>query len=224
MFLVRSLLILLLLLPLSACVDTRKAASSAEIAAAAYTDTESPASITLMTMISNRSGRGGHTALLINGSQRVIWDPAGTWWNSAVPEAGDMLFGITPVMLDYYLDYHARPEYRVVLQTVEVPRELADEAIRRFRARGPAAKATCANTTSAVLRTLPGFESLPHTWYPEKLMEAFARLPGVRTTIVRDDTVDPGGYAPGDYVIIHPDGTREARAPHVPPRGAQQSS
>ena len=38
-----------------------------------------PAKIQLLTMISNRNGSGGHSALLIDGPERVLFDPAGSW-------------------------------------------------------------------------------------------------------------------------------------------------
>lgn len=193
---------LALLLPLLAACAQPVTAPPAEVSRAVWSDPDSPPSITLMTMISNRNGSGGHTALLINGSQRVIWDPAGTWWNSKVPEVNDMLYGINPQALDLYLDYHARPEYRVVLQTVEVSPEVAEQAIRAYAGAGAAAKATCANTTSAILRTLPGFESMPHTWFPRKLMAAFAELPGVQTKVIFDDVQEDQGVAPGDYRVV----------------------
>lgn len=186
---------------LSACAQP-KTAPAADVSRAVYTDTEDPTSLTLMTMISNRNGSGGHTALLINGSQRVIWDPAGTWWNRAVPETNDVLYGISPQAFDLYLDYHARPEYRVVLQTVQVSPEVAEQALRAYQATGAAAKATCANRTSAVLNTLPGFQGMPHTWYPRKLMEAFATLPGVQTSVIFDDVAEDQGIAPGDYRTV----------------------
>lgn len=186
---------------LSACAQP-KTAPQVDVAQASYVDTEHPPSLTLMTMISNNTGSGGHTALLINASQRVIWDPAGTWWNRAVPETNDVLYGINPQAFDLYLDYHARPEYRVVLQTVTVSPEVAEQALRAYQATGAAAKATCANRTSAVLNTLPGFQGMPHTWFPRKLMEAFATIPGVETTVVFDDVNEDQGIAPGDYRTV----------------------
>lgn len=186
---------------LSACAQP-KTAPAVDVTRVAYTDTEHPTSLTLMTMISNRNGSGGHTALLINASQRVIWDPAGTWWNKEVPETNDVLYGINPAAFDLYLDYHARPEYRVVMQTINVSPEVAEQALRAYAATGAAAKATCANRTSAVLNTLPGFQGMPHTWYPRKLMEAFGTLPGVQTSVIFDDVNEDQGIAPGDYRTV----------------------
>jgi hypothetical protein len=46
----------------------------------------------------------------------------------------------------------------------------------------------CANSVSAILRTIPGFESVPQTWFPVKLSEAFAELPGASSRLITDDT------------------------------------
>ncbi|MEY8838025.1 hypothetical protein AB9K41_03180, partial [Cribrihabitans sp. XS_ASV171] len=51
-------------------------ATPEQIQAVAYRDA-GPAYLTLYTMVNNRSGAGGHSSLMINGSQRVIFDPAG---------------------------------------------------------------------------------------------------------------------------------------------------
>ena len=66
-----------LLAALSACSAIAPSASDEEIAAVAFRN-DGPASVTLMTVINTSSGSGAHSALLIDGPQRVIFDPAGT--------------------------------------------------------------------------------------------------------------------------------------------------
>ncbi len=173
---------------LSACAQSKWAPDEA-VMKAAYHD-PGPPSITLITAINNRNGQGGHSALLINASQRVLFDPAGTWWHRTVPERNDVLYGITPTMWKFYTDYHARKTYHVVLQTKEVTPEVAEEARRLVEANGAVPKAHCAYATSGILRRLPGFESLPRTYFPHKLMAAFARLPGVKTEKIYQDDGD----------------------------------
>ncbi|MCE8441721.1 hypothetical protein [Rhodovulum sulfidophilum] len=160
-----------------------------DVARAAYRD-KAPPSITLYTMVNNRSGAGGHSALLINASQRVIFDPAGSWWHRLAPERNDVIYGITPTMLDFYIDYHARETYHVVEQTLQVSPELAEQALRIVEGYGAVPKAMCARSTSDVLNRLPGFESIPHTLRPIKMMEAFANLPGVTSRKIYDDDPD----------------------------------
>ena len=63
---------------LSACGAQRIWATDEEVRAARFVSNEPP-SVTLLTVIGIPRGEGGHSALMINGSQRVIYDPAGSW-------------------------------------------------------------------------------------------------------------------------------------------------
>ncbi|GAA0295782.1 hypothetical protein [Rhodovulum strictum] len=183
------LLAALLLFLLAGCAEPVWAPDE-DVARAAYRH-PGPPSITLFTVIANRSDAGAHSALMISASQRVIFDPAGTWWHRTVPERNDVLYGITPTMLDFYIDYHARETYRVITQTVEVSPETAERALRVAEAFGAAPKAMCGRSVSQVLRQVPGFQTIPATVRPRSIMDAFAALPGVRTETIRDD--DPDG-------------------------------
>jgi hypothetical protein len=158
-----------------------------------------PPSITLMTAVNRRSGAGGHAALLISGSQRVIFDPAGSWRHPTVPERGDVLYAITPTMLDFYTDYHARPTYDLVLQRLEVAPETAERALALAAAHGPAARATCGVSVSGILREL-GFAEVGRSWFPERIMRDFDRIPGVARRTVADDTVD--AHSPGSQRAV----------------------
>lgn len=157
-----------------------------QVRAAAYA-AEGPPAITLFTAVNNRSGAGGHSALMINASQRVIFDPAGTWWHRTVPERHDVLYGITPTMLDFYIDYHARETYRVVAQTVQVSPRVAELALARVQQNGSVPSALCGNAVSGVLQDIPGFESVRGSLFPGRIMASFGDLPGVVTRVYRDD-------------------------------------
>jgi hypothetical protein len=196
-------LLILLALPvlLTACVyPDEKTASQQTVVSKRYV-AEGPAQMTLFTMISNRTGRGAHTGLMINGSQRVIWDPAGTFTHSTAPEIGDVHYGITNGLLRYYIDYHARETYHVQAQTVIVSRNVADMAIALFEQQGAAAKATCSLSTSGVLAKLPGFEHFHAAWFPDATAKMFGKLPGVVTQKYydndRDDRADLTGRVEG---------------------------
>jgi hypothetical protein len=181
---------LLSALVLAACAaqDVKYAPPEA-VAAARYVH-PGPPSITLFTVVSTRSGAGAHSGLLINGSERLMFDPAGTWYHPRLPEQHDVHFGMTPRMVSFYIDYHARETYDVVEQTIVVTPEQAAAAIARARAYGAVPKAQCARSVSAILRGVPGFEGLPSTWYPKKLSAAFGALPGVTAKRMSDDDTD----------------------------------
>ena len=167
------------------CAEPRWA-STKDVQQAVYRH-DAPPSITMITMIRTETGTGGHSALLINGSQRVIFDPAGTWWHRTVPERNDVLYGIRPVMLDFYVDYHARSTYHIVMQEKRVSPEVAELALRRVQEYGAVPKMHCSRAVSSILRGIPGFESVGHHWHPHETMADFARIPGVRTRKVFDD-------------------------------------
>lgn len=182
------LLCLALPLTLAACAEPKWAPDEA-VKAARYSTGNSP-SLTLFTVISTRTGAGGHSALMIDGRERVIFDPAGTWYHPSVPERNDVDFGITERMYKFYIDYHARESWYVREQRVPVTPEQADALLARVESNGAVAKMMCANDTSSVLRAIPGFESIPHTSSPLKLSKAFAQLPGVVTEDHYDNDPD----------------------------------
>ena len=185
----RAFLALALPVALAACGADNIWASDESIRRAAYVSNEPP-SITLLTVIGIPKGEGAHSALMINGSQRVIFDPAGSWNHPSIPERHDVLYGITPNFKNFYIDYHARETYDVIEQRVEVTPETAALVMRRIKDYGAVPKAMCTRATSSVLRGVPGFENLPSTWYPKKLSEAFGKLPGVTTRKITDDDDD----------------------------------
>lgn len=168
------------------------------ISSASYRHSGPPA-LTLYTMINNRSGAGAHTSLMINGSQRVIFDPAGTVRLSAVPERDDVLYGITPSVADFYARAHARETYHVVIQTIEVSPEVAERALRLAIANGPVGSARCTLSTSTILSQLPGFESVGFTWFPKRLMDGFGALPGVQTARIFEDDDDDKSVAIAEF-------------------------
>lgn len=185
----RPLFLALLLPVLAACGADNVYAPLDEVERRAVRG-DGPATLTLMTAISNRTGAGGHSALMINGSQRVIFDPAGTWFHPTAPERGDVIFGITDTMLEFYVDYHARPTFHVVMHEVTVSPELAERALQLVQDHGPANKSFCGQSVSGILRDL-GFTDVRRRWFPDKVMKDFAKVPNVTEEKVFDDTIDP---------------------------------
>lgn len=186
----RLVFVLVTLLTLAACGGAEpKWASDEAVAQARYVHA-GPPSVTLYTVTSTRNGSGAHSGLLINGSERIIFDPAGTWHHPDLPERNDVHFGMTPRMVSFYIDYHARETYDVYEQTVIVSPAVAELVAQRAKAYGAVPKAQCTNSVSSILSGVPGFESLPKTWYPRKLMEAFGELPGATSRKYTDTDAD----------------------------------
>lgn len=166
---------------LAGCAAPQQPNADAETLARVAYRHPGPPALTLYTMVNNRTGRGGHTSLMINASERVIFDPAGSFYASAVPERNDVLYGITPAVEKAYRGAHARSTFHVVVQRVEVTPEQAQKAYQLAVTNGRVPGAYCAQATIGILQQIQGFESLDRTFYPEKLSAQFGQLPGVVT-------------------------------------------
>lgn len=192
---------------LAACGAEPVWAPDEQVAAAAYRPVNEPPSITLYTAVNNRSNDGAHSGMMINASQRVVFDPAGTWWHRTAPERNDVHYGFTPGLERLYLDYHARETYRVVEQKIVVSPEVAERALQLAEAYGAVPKAMCANSTSSILSQLPGFESVGSSFFPAKVMRSFGELPGVQVRTYIDTDPDDnstrlqGQKSQGMYVV-----------------------
>lgn len=184
----RPLLVLVALLGLAACAQPTWAPQE-QVDAVRFV-AEPPTSITLYTVVNKKTGSGGHSAILVNASERVIFDPAGTWHHPRLPERNDVHFGMSDKAVAFYIDYHARKTYDVVEQTIVVSPQVAELVLEKVKAYGAVPKSFCTDATSSVLKSTPGFESLPSTLFPKKLSDAFGELPGVTTRVITDDDDD----------------------------------
>lgn len=169
---------------LTGCAVENVRAPNEDVARAAYVH-DGPPRLTLFTMLNVKTGAGAHTSLMINGSQRVIWDPAGSFKHETIPEQDDVLFGIRPAVADVYTRYHARKTYYVRIQTLDVSPEMAERAIALVRGYGPVPAAYCAKSTSEIMAQLFPGQIVPG-FYPKKLSEQFARIPGVTQQELRE--------------------------------------
>lgn len=177
------------LLLLAACATNTRVDDLATVQAARYVH-DGPPALTLYTMINNTSEAGAHTSLMINASERVVFDPAGSVTFAQVPERNDVLYGITPPLARAYASAHARSTYRVQVQRIEVSPEVAELALQLAKEAGPVPQAYCAQSTGRILQQLPGFESIRPTFFPRNLSSQFAKLPGVKESVLREDDED----------------------------------
>lgn len=172
---------------LSACTQPAIIAPQEDVLRYRYVSSEQPY-IALVTNVNTRSGSGDHSALIINGSERVVFNPAGTWLHPKAPERNDLHYGFSEGMRDWFIDYHARETYRVEIQTIPVTRETADRALAAAQTAGPVGPARCTLSITDVLRQTPGFESFPRVLLPNRAKKAFASYPGVTTEVFFDDS------------------------------------
>lgn len=184
-------------LALTACTASEVWAPDTLVSQYIYRE-EGPKYLTLYTMKNVGSGNGAHSALLINASQRVIFDPAGSWVQEQMPERNDVLFGVSPRLESYYVSFHARVTFYVIGQRISVTPDVAEQALNLALAAGPAPQGNCSRFTSRLLRQLPGFESIGQTWFPNNLSDTFATLPGVETREYRENDSDDKDIAAGE--------------------------
>ena len=149
----RCLAAVLAALMLAGC-ETYVPASPEDVARARYESPEPP-SVTLISMVNNRTGRSAHAALLINGSQQVLYDPAGTFTHPELPRRDDIHYGMTPRYVDYYERYHARFSHFVETQKVYVDRATADQVLANAQSEGKTLKMLCAGSVTGALRGVP---------------------------------------------------------------------
>lgn len=186
----RAVLLGLPLAGLAACSAPQTSSPPDMIASKSFAS-DGPRLLTLFTMRNVRSGGGAHSSLLIDAPrQRVIFDPAGSFRHTTIPERNDVLFGVTPEVEAYYVSYHARETFYVLGQTVRVSDAVAERALSLALTNGPVAQSFCTQSTSHLLRQLPGFGGLPQTFFPNTLATAFGSLPGVTTREWRENDPD----------------------------------
>ncbi|PRY24345.1 hypothetical protein CLV78_103211 [Aliiruegeria haliotis] len=192
------LLALCLPLLLVACTGSGPWAPDEAVQAARYR-APGPSTITLFTMVNNRSNEGAHSGLMVNGSQRVIFNPAGTFHHPYAPQRADVHYGITDPLLDFFIDYHARNTFRVIRHDVEVTPEQAAIALARIESYGAVPNAFCTTSIGRILRGVPGFEDAPSSPFPKATMRYFDKIPGVKISRYYD-----GG--PDDRSDLYSDG------------------
>ena len=138
------------------------------------------ATVTLVSVVSKRSASAGHSALIVNGTQRIIFDPAGSLFHKSLKFQGDVIYDANPSVVDGYIDYHTRNTHDTVVQTVDVADAVAEDLLKRLLSRGYVWKSFCAQSSSTLLRATPGFENIWPTFSPQKLMNNFGKLEDVR--------------------------------------------
>ena len=178
-----------LALPLAACAPgVAKWASDAEVERVRLRG-PGPAFLGLVTVKTEETGDGVHSALMIQASETVLFDPFGGWVDRAtvgrVAERNDVLHGFGPEAQARYLAYQAEDGYFYTLQKVEVADALAETVLQRAKVAGPVAQGRCAISVCGLLEGQPGFEGIGRVWLPRSLEARFGRVAGIVGTEVR---------------------------------------
>ena len=165
-------------LALAGCGAESVRAPQDSIARVAYRHPGPPV-LTLYTCLNNDTLNGAHTGLLINASQRVIFDPAGSFRHPDVVENDDLLYGATPTVEAAYTGFQTMEGYHLVKQHIPVTAEVAEATFAAARSAGPVGKSYCTRATAKLLQSVPGLEGLRISWFPDNLMRQMAAIPGI---------------------------------------------
>ncbi len=185
---------LLLCVPLLLAACAEHVVSDPELVAARrYTSQERPY-VELVTTVKRDTEKGAHVGLIINGSERVIWDPAGTFQHEDLAEVEDVHHGATDRLVSYYKRYHARFSHYVQSQRVYLDPASAERLLISARNHGAVPKMFCSTATADVLRVLPQFANVSRSMFPERLRASFARIPGVEDSYIEEQ--DTGQNVP----------------------------
>ncbi len=187
----RFMILFIALLGLASCAGDAKwepdgAPQAVELAKTSHYRTSNPPTLSLLTAVNAETGNSGHTALMIDASERVIFDPAGSFKHPQMPRVDDVFYGMTDRAVNVFIDYYARGTWKVVRQDLRVPRAAAEQALELARAHGSVSKAFCANSTSKLLSQVQGFEQIHSVMFPTSLMKQFASFEGVKTSTYHD--------------------------------------
>ena len=170
----------------------------ATVRAVAYTH-PGPKYLAVMTSYNVGTDNGAHTALIINASQRVIFDPAGDFKHSRIPEQHDVLYGGTPAMVRGFVDCHTRQTFWTSVHTKTVSAQSAERAFAMARSMGPQPDGACTTSTSSILEKLPEFQGyVKRVFFPNKLADLLDNVPGIeRENFYQDDDPDKDTCARG---------------------------
>lgn len=187
---------------MAGCKPAYDRATDAEVRAAFYRH-PAPPSIALLSMCRTSDDVSEHSGILVNASQRVLYDPAGNYWVPGRARQRDIHYGMTDYFVEQYERFHSRLGFYVRRQTVEVPMEVAELAIKRSEERGETYFTQCAVSASWVLRDLPGFAHIRLTIDPHILLRDFSRTPGIVEKVTREEDTGKNiagvpGYDPND--------------------------
>ena len=89
-----------------------------------------------------------------------MFDPAGSFEYKPIPERNDVLFGMSPKHEQIYKSSHASEKRYIQIQTIPLTEEQGQIAYQTALNWGASPAAYCTNSTSGVISSIPGFESM----------------------------------------------------------------
>ena len=138
------------------------------------------ATVTLITVLSKRDCSGGHSAFIVTGEHRVIFDPEGSLSHTSLAVSGDVIYGANPAVVESFIGYHTRNTDDTVTETLDIADAVASDLLIRVMLYRTVMQSFGTQSVGAPSRSTPGFEGMGPMFPSKNLMESFATQPGVR--------------------------------------------
>ena len=138
------------------------------------------ATVTLITVLSKRDCSGGHSAFIVTGEHRVIFDPEGSLSHTSLAVSGDVIYGANPAVVESFIGYHTRNTDDTVTETLDIADAVASDLLIRVMLYKTVMRSFGTQSVGAPSRSTPGFEGMGPMFPSKNLMESFATQPGVR--------------------------------------------
>jgi len=155
-----------------------------------------PGPTPMLTLLEVRAGvpyTGSHSAPMVTGAERVIFDPAGSFGGSGVAVHDNIIRDVSEPALDLLMAFQTPDGFAVVRHDLPVTPEVPSLALTQFAQRPATTPGGCACTVAKVLGGLPGFPGFDGLMMPDRFFVRFAALLGVRETV----------YRPTDWPTLH---------------------
>ncbi|MEM8592582.1 MAG: hypothetical protein AAGF13_08655 [Pseudomonadota bacterium] len=189
---------------LAACTTKETVFATQGVVDAAFVHNNGPTRIEVFSSFTVGSNTGAHTALLIQADQNVVFDPAGTFSHSRLPERHDVIYGMSESARKVFIDYHTRETYWTTLQSIEVSPETAQFCLRQAEQAGPVPDAMCTRSITTILAEAPAMPvDVRVTWFPRNLHDQLLDQPAViRQEFRQNDDADKEKFWENNDVVL----------------------
>jgi hypothetical protein len=151
-----------------------------------YFPDNAPPSATLL-LSEHKGGSGAvHAALVITGSERVIYDPSGSFTHPDTRRLGDVVYGASDPVVEMFALHNADKDHDAMMRRIPLSAEEAEQMLARARSRGGAMPGYCAKSVADVMRAAPRFAAMRDTFWPSNVLEDFVQFGPVETRVVSD--------------------------------------
>ncbi len=151
-----------------------------------YLPVNAPPSTTLV-LAEHKGGSGAvHAALIVTGSERLIYDPSGSFTHPDTRRYGDVVYGASDEIVELFALHNADRNHDAVMRTIALESDEAEILLNSARTHGGAMPGFCAKSVASVLRSVPRFASMRDTFWPSNVQQDFENVSPVEIRSVSD--------------------------------------